>query len=198
MVKAIRCPWGEGDPLYTRYHDREWGVPCRDRAELFELLVLEGMQAGLSWLTVLKKRRHMRAVLFDFDPERLASLTAVDLEAWLGDPGIIRHRGKLEALRDNARGFLALEDAGGAVDYFWSWVDTAPVLNRWHAPGQVPATTDVATRMSRDLKKRGFRFVGPTICYAFMQSAGLVNDHLLDCFRREQCMAPNVRRQIVD
>jgi DNA-3-methyladenine glycosylase I len=193
-----RCPWGEGDPLYMRYHDAEWGVPCRDAGQLFELLVLEGMQAGLSWITILKKRRHMRDVFAAFDAAELAALGEADIERLLEDPGIIRHRGKVTALRSNAEGFLALDAAEGAVDYFWSWVGGAPVQNGWRTMRQVPATTELATRLSKDLKKRGFRFVGPTICYAFMQSAGLVNDHLVGCFRHAECAAPDAPRTVVD
>jgi DNA-3-methyladenine glycosylase I len=198
MVKTARCPWGEQDPLYRRYHDLEWGVPCRDAGQLFELLVLEGMQAGLSWITVLKKRRHMRTVFRGFDPVRLAGLAEADIERLLEDPGIIRHRGKVQALRENARCFLALEDERGAVDYFWSWVENAPLNNRREAMSEVPTTTDTATRLAKDLKRRGFKFVGPTICYAFMQSAGLVNDHLQECFRHRECAQNDVKRQLVD
>jgi DNA-3-methyladenine glycosylase I len=198
MVKTARCPWGEQDPLYRRYHDLEWGVPCRDAGQLFELLVLEGMQAGLSWITILKKRRHMRKVFHGFDIARLAELTEADVEALLTDPGIIRHRGKVQALRDNARCFRALQDQQGAVDYLWSWVDHAPVRNNWVSMSDVPSSTETATRMSKDLKRRGFKFVGPTICYAFMQSAGLVNDHLLGCFRHDECIASDVERYLVD
>ena len=198
MVKTVRCPWGEQDPLYRRYHDLEWGVPCRDAGQLFELLVLEGMQAGLSWITILKKRRHMRTVFHGFDVARLAELTEPEVEALLTDPGIIRHRGKVEALRQNARCFRALEDHEGAVEYLWSWVDHAPLHNSWGSMGDVPSTTETATRLSKDLKRRGFKFVGPTICYAFMQSAGLVNDHLRGCFRHDECMASGVERHLVD
>ncbi len=198
MVKTARCPWGEQDPLYRRYHDLEWGVPCRDAGELFELLVLEGMQAGLSWITILKKRRHMRTVFRGFDPARLARLTEADIEGLLEDPGIIRHRGKVQAMRENARCFLALEDERGAVDYFWSWVGNAPLRNRRETMNDVPATTDTATRLAKDLKRRGFKFVGPTICYAFMQSAGLVNDHLQECFRHRECARNDVERHLVD
>lgn len=198
MVKTTRCPWSEQNSLYRRYHDLEWGVPCRDGGQLFELLILEGMQAGLSWITILKKRRHMRAVFHGFDAPRLVGLTDADVEGLLTDPGIIRHRGKVQALRENARCFLALEDELGAVDYFWSWVDHAPLHNSWESMDDVPSTTDTAARLSKDLKRRGFKFVGPTICYAFMQSAGLVNDHLRGCFRHRECRQSDVERHLVD
>lgn len=180
MVK-VRCSWCGTDPLYVRYHDREWGIPCRDSRGLFELLMVEGMQAGLSWITVLRKRGHMHTVFDDFVPERLARWGAREVEHALQDPGIIRHRGKIEAVVDNARAFLELETR--EPEFFWSFVDGAPVQNRWDRHSQIPASTPTAQSMSKELKRRGFRFVGPTICYAFMQAGGLVNDHLTSCFR---------------
>jgi DNA-3-methyladenine glycosylase I len=198
MVKAERCSWGNGDPLYERYHDLEWGVPCRDATELFELLILEGAQAGLSWITVLKKRRHMREVFHGFDADRLARLTDGAISRLLEDPGIIRHRGKLEAVRGNAKAFLELGSPEEAVDFFWCFVDRAPLINRWDTSSEVPAHTAASTAMSRALKRRGFKFVGPTICYAFMQSAGMVNDHLEGCFRHRECQSPNTIRVTVD
>lgn len=166
-----------------RYHDTEWGVPVREPGALFERLILEGMQAGLSWRTILVKRPHMARVFHGFDPERLAAAGDADLARWLEDPGVIRHRGKLTAMVGNARHFLQLVDP---VDFVWSFVDGAPILNRWRAGAEVPSKTPASVAMSKALRKRGFRFVGPTICYAFMQSAGLVNDHLVSCFRHAE------------
>ena len=180
-----RCAWCGEDPLYVAYHDEEWGVPVADPRVLFERLMLEGMQAGLSWYTVLKKRPHMRRRFFGFDPEKLARRGPDRLAEWLDDPGLIRHRGKLEALIGNARAFLEQGDA--FADLLWSFVDGAPKQNRWESPRQVPSETPESQAMSRTLKKAGFRFVGPTICYAFMQSAGLVNDHMLACHRHAEC-----------
>jgi len=188
MVKA-RCDWCGTDPLYVEYHDTEWGVPARDPHALFELLMLEGMQAGLSWITVLRKRARMREVFLDFDPIRLAALRPRDVEAALRDPGVIRHRGKIEGLSRNASAFLELEDEMPAERFFWSFVDDAPVQNRWQRLAEVPSSTPAAVALSKALKRRGFTFVGPTICYAFMQAAGLVNDHLVGCFRHAEVRA---------
>jgi len=186
MVKATRCDWCGDDPLYVAYHDREWGVPVRDDRDLFERLVLEGMQAGLSWYTVLKKRRRMRERFFAFDPGRLARDGETHLSDWLEDPGLIRHRGKLESVIDNARAMLALPRS--LSEFVWDFVDGVPVQNHWRNVRQVPAYTKTSDAMSKSLKRAGFRFVGPTTCYAFMQSAGLVNDHLLDCHRHRACL----------
>ncbi len=185
MVK-VRCGWCGSDPLYVRYHDREWGIPLRERNALFELLMLEGMQAGLSWITVLKKRREFDRVFAGFVPERLARWSSRDVLRALGEPGIIRHRGKIEAAVANARAYLELDRDGSAADYLWSFVGGAPVQNRWRSLREIPAHTPTAQAMSKALKGKGFKFVGPTICYAFMQAAGLVNDHLVDCFRHER------------
>jgi len=184
-MNRVRCGWCGVDPLYVRYHDREWGIPLRDRNALFELLMLEGMQAGLSWLTVLRKRREFDRVFEGFAPERVARWTARDVERALAEPGIIRHRGKIEAVVANARAYLELDRDGEAVDHLWSFVDGAPVQNRWQRLKQIPAHTPAAVAMSKALKGKGFKFVGPTICYAFMQAGGLVNDHLVDCFRHD-------------
>ncbi|WP_349568887.1 DNA-3-methyladenine glycosylase I [Azotobacter salinestris] len=175
-----RCFWCSDDPLYQAYHDAEWGVPLHDPQRLFELLLLEGFQAGLSWFTVLKKREHYRRVLFGFDAKRLAVLDDAEIERLLQDPGIIRNRRKLEAARQNARAWLRLEDPAG---WLWSFVDGAPRINRFRTPAEVPATTPAAEALSRALKKAGFAFVGPTICYAFMQACGMVMDHTIDCDR---------------
>ena len=181
---AARCSWCGEDPLYVRYHDHEWGMPEYHSLALFECLMLEVMQAGLSWYTVLKKREHMRNVFFGFEPAKLARLGAGQLEKWLSDPGIIRHRGKLEAMLNNARCYLKTDDLSALV---WSFVDGQPVVNRWCRLEQVPASTPRSAAMAQSLKKRGFQFVGPTTCYAFMQSAGLVNDHLAHCPAYRQC-----------
>ena len=180
-----RCDWCKGDPLYRRYHDEEWGVPVYDPQNLLERLLLEGMQAGLSWLTILKKRARMQEAFFAFDPALLAAARPRDIEAWLDDPGVIRHRGKLEALVANARAMREMPEP--FPEFLWSFVDGAPVQNRWRSLQQVPATTAASTAMAAALKVRGFRFVGPTTCYAFMQSAGLVNDHLVSCPAHAQC-----------
>ena len=184
MVKTRRCSWCGDDPLYVDYHDHEWGVPEFDGQALFERLVLEGMQAGLSWYTVLKKREQMRAQFFEFDPQRLASGGARRLERWLQDPGLIRHRGKLNSVIANAKAYRQLDDFPGLI---WSFVGGVPRQNRWDSLADVPAQTAESQAMARELKKAGFKFVGPTTCYAFMQSAGLVNDHLLSCPAYRQC-----------
>ena len=173
-----RCDWCGSDPLYIAYHDHEWGVPQRDPRRLFELLLLEGFQAGLSWITVLKKREHYRKVLHAFDPHWLAQMSDEDIERLLLDPGIIRHRGKLEAARSNARAWLALPDP---VDFLWSFVGGEPRIHHFAALAEVPAQTAESQAMSKALQKAGFKFVGPTICYAFMQASGMVWDHLVGC-----------------
>jgi DNA-3-methyladenine glycosylase I len=197
MVKKTRCTWCGDDPLYVRYHDVEWGVPTRERNALFELLALEGMQAGLSWITVLRKRRHLRGAMFAFCPETVARLGARDRSRLLADPGVIRHRGKLDAVQINAERFLELDRDGGAVEFLWSFVGDRPIVNRWRASKQIPAITPAAEAMSRALKQKGFKFVGPTICYAFMQASGMVNDHLTSCFRHPQVGAPDAKRCVV-
>jgi DNA-3-methyladenine glycosylase I len=179
-----RCGWVGDDPLYLDYHDREWGVPLHGEQALFELLTLEGAQAGLSWLTVLRKRDNYRAAFAQFDAEAVARFSARDVTRLMNDPGIVRNRLKIESTISNARATLALRDSDGGLDAFvWSFVGGTPQLNRWRTLKQVPAQTAVAQRLSKALQQRGFRFVGPTIIYAFMQAAGLVNDHLRDCFR---------------
>src|SRR4051794_28306295 len=175
-----RCAWvPESDPLYVAYHDEEWGVPEHDERRLFELLTLEGAQAGLSWSTILHKRENYRRAFLDFDPEAVAQL---DAEVLLQDAGIVRNRLKVESAISNAARVLELDSS--LDELLWSFVDGEPIVNSWRALAEIPAETDVSRAMSKDLKKRGFRFVGPTICYAFMQAAGLVDDHTLDCFRR--------------
>jgi len=186
-----RCDWAGAwaEPLYLAYHDEEWGVPIRDERQLFELLCLEGAQAGLSWATILRKREGYRRALDGFDPERVAAYRPVDVERLLGDAAIVRNRAKIAATIANARGTLALREAGGLVDHIWLFVGGIPRINRWASMGEVPALTPESTAMSRDLKRRGFGFVGPTICYSLMQSAGLVNDHQVGCFRWAEVQA---------
>jgi len=182
-----RCPWAGTDPDYVRYHDEEWGVPVHDERLLFEFLILEGAQAGLSWLTILRKRAAYRAAFANFDAARVAKFGAHDVQRLLGDAGIVRNRLKIAAAIDNAKAFLALQqEPGGADAFLWSFVGGAPVQKRRRRIGDVPAATDQATAMSKALRQRGFRFVGPTICYAFMQAVGMVNDHLVDCPRHAE------------
>ena len=179
-----RCDWVGSDPIYHEYHDTEWGVPLHDDRRLFEFIVLEGAQAGLSWLTILRKRESYRAAFADFDPEAVARFNRRSVERLLRDPGIVRNRQKVEAAVANARAFLAVQEEFGSFDrYVWRFVDGAPIQGRWKTTRCVPAKTPESERMSKDLIQRGFRFVGPTICYAHMQATGMVNDHQLDCFR---------------
>lgn len=179
-----RCPWCEGFDLYREYHDTEWGVPLRDDRALFELLILEGAQAGLSWATVLKKRESYRRAFDGFDPARIARYDDEKVASLLGDPGIIRNRAKVAATIQNARSFLALTANGASFsDFLWQFVGGTPIQNRWVLLEEVPSRTAVADAMSKALLKAGFKFVGPTICYAFMQASGMVNDHLESCPR---------------
>ena len=182
----IRCGWAGTDPPYVDYHDTEWGVPTRDARRLFEFLVLEGAQAGLSWSTILNKRAGYERCFAGFDPTRVAEFGPADIERCLADPGIVRNKAKVNAAVGNARAWLELDDP---VAYLWAFVDGAPVQNHWTQLGELPATTATSDAMSKALKKRGFRFVGPTICYALMQSCGLVNDHVTSCFRHSECAA---------
>jgi DNA-3-methyladenine glycosylase I len=182
-MEVERCDWvPSADPLYVAYHDEEWGTPIRDDLGLFELLNLEGAQAGLSWSTILRKREGYRAAFAGWDLEAIAGFGEHDVERLLGDAGIVRHRGKIEATIGNARAALALEVP--LSELLWSFVDGEPRINNWRTVAEVPAQTTESTAMSKELKRRGFRFTGPTTCYAFMQSAGLVDDHTLTCFRR--------------
>lgn len=180
-----RCAWCLGDPLYERYHDEEWGVPLRDDRALFELLILEGAQAGLSWRTILHKRENYRRAFAGFDPAKVARFGARERKRLLADAGIVRNRLKIDAAIGNAQAWLRLrEEEGGAVDWLWSFVGGKPIVSRRRAMGDVPARTAESDALAKALKKRGFRFVGSTICYAFMQAAGLVDDHFDDCWRR--------------
>ena len=184
-MTSTRCEWvPEGDPLYLAYHDEEWGVPSHDDRHLFEMLVLEGAQAGLSWATILKKREGYRRAFAGFDPAEVARFGAADVERLLQDTGIVRNRLKIESALANARATLAVRQELGSLDaYLWGFVGGAPIRNEWRSLGEIPAESAESRAMSKDLKRRGFRFVGPTVCYAFMQAAGLVNDHVVSCFR---------------
>ena len=184
MSQPERCPWCLGDPLYLAYHDREWGVPVHDDRTLFEFLVLEGAQAGLSWLTILRKREGYRAAFDGFDPDKVARYDGARVARLLEDSGIVRNRLKVAAAISNAEAFLAVQQAHGSFDrYLWSFADGAPIQNAWQRLDQVPPATPLAERISKDLKRLGFRFVGPTIVYAHMQATGMVNDHLVSCYR---------------
>jgi DNA-3-methyladenine glycosylase I len=182
-----RCAWCGTDPLYVAYHDTEWGVPSRDEGHLFEMLTLEGAQAGLSWLTILKKRAGYRRAFAGFDPEAIAAFGEADRARLLADPGIVRNRLKVDATIGNARALLELRHSGRSLaELLWGFVDGEPRHNAWATLAQVPASTPESDRMSRELKRLGFRFVGSTICYALMQAVGMVNDHTLDCFRHRE------------
>jgi DNA-3-methyladenine glycosylase I len=186
LTALHRCAWGRAldDPLCRAYHDREWGRPVHDDRRLFEFLILEGMQAGLSWQTILRKRSRFRSVFDRFSPARVAAYGSAKVRALLADPGIIRHRLKIDAAVANARAFLAVQREFGSFDaYLWRFVGGRPRQNGWASVGRIPDRTPESEALSRDLKRRGFRFVGPTVCYAFMQAVGLVNDHTRDCFR---------------
>jgi DNA-3-methyladenine glycosylase I len=180
----IRCAWPGSDPLYLDYHDREWGVPVHDDRLLFEFLILEGAQAGLSWITILRKRPAYRTAFAGFDPGAVARFDGAKVAELLANPGIVRNRLKVESAISNARAFLAVQEEFGSFDaYQWGFVEGKPIMNAWKSLKEVPASTPVSEAMSRDLKRRGFRFVGSTICYAHMQAIGMVNDHTVDCFR---------------
>jgi DNA-3-methyladenine glycosylase I len=187
----VRCAWvPEGDELYVAYHDEEWGVPSRDSRHLFELLVLEGAQAGLSWLTILRRRDNYRRAFAGFDPEQVARFDRRRIQRLLADASIIRNRQKIESAVGNAKRFLAVQEEFGSFDaYIWRFVDGKPTQNRWRRLADLPAKTPASVALSKDLVKRGFRFVGPTICYAHMQATGMVNDHLVGCFRHGEVAA---------
>jgi len=184
MPEPTRCEWAGTEPLMVAYHDEEWGVPTHDDAALFELLTLEGAQAGLSWRTILNKRTGYRAAFAGFDVATVAAFTADDVERLLGDPSIVRNRGKIESTVNNAGRIVEVQAEHGSFDaYVWSFVDGAPIVGDCHELGELPAVTEASIALSKDLKRRGFRFVGPTTIYAFMQAAGLVDDHVVACFR---------------
>ena len=181
-----RCNWvPEDNPLYVEYHDTEWGVPTHDDRELFELLTLEGAQAGLAWITILRKREGYREAFAGFDPAAVARFTPRDVERLMDDAGIVRNRLKIESAVNNAARVLEVQEELGSLDaYLWSFVEGTPIVGTWRTSAEIPAETAESRALSKDLKRRGFRFVGPTVCYAFMQATGLVDDHALDCFRR--------------
>ena len=190
MTEVNRCDWAGTDPLYIAYHDDEWGVPVHDDRTLFEFLILEGAQAGLSWITILRKRDNYRRAFDGFDPAAVAAYGEEKIAALLADPGIVRNRLKVRAAIRNAQAFLAVQREFGRFDaYVWSFVGGRPIVNQWQSLREVPAETAESRALSRDLKRRGFTFVGPTIIYAYMQAVGMVNDHLLICFRHLECVA---------
>ncbi len=193
-MTPTRCPWPGTDPLYLAYHDEEWGVPAHDDRHLFEMLVLEGAQAGLSWLTILRKRERYREVFDGFDAAAVARYNRRKVAALLADAGIVRNRMKIEAAIGNAQAFLKVCAECGTFDaYLWRFVDDAPRVSRWRRMKEVPAKTAQSDALSKDLRKRGFTFVGSTICYAFMQAVGMVNDHLTTCYRYRELAAPGRR-----
>jgi DNA-3-methyladenine glycosylase I len=182
-----RCEWCGSDPLYVAYHDKEWGVPLHDDQRLFEFLILEGAQAGLSWITILRKRENYRKAFDGFEPEKMARWSRTRIEKLLQDPGIVRNRLKVESAASNARAFLdTQEQFDGFAPFIWRFVNGKTIQNRWPTLKDVPASTPESDAMSKELKRRGFRFVGSTICYAFMQATGMVNDHTIDCFRHKE------------
>lgn len=187
VLKTSRCNWAGQDPLYVHYHDEEWGVPKADSVALFEKLVLEGFQAGLSWLTILRKRDHFRRVFDGFAPEKIARYEEHRIAQLMGDPGIVRNRAKIEATISNARAFLNFQAKKSFAGFLWSFVDGEPIQNRFNDIEDVPAQTDLSKAMSKALKREGFCFVGPTTVYAFMQSVGMVNDHIMTCYRHAHC-----------
>jgi len=190
MTEVNRCDWAGTDPLYIAYHDDEWGVPVHDDRTLFEFLILEGAQAGLSWITILRKRDNYRRAFDGFDPAAVAAYDEEKIAALLADPGIVRNRLKVRAAIRNAQAFLAVQREFGCFDaYVWGFVGRRPIVNQWQSLREVPAETAESRALSRDLKRRGFTFVGPTIIYAYMQAVGMVNDHLLICFRHLECVA---------
>ena len=186
-MDLIRCAWCEGDPLYESYHDNEWGVPVRDDATLFEFLILETFQAGLSWITILRKRENFRRAFDAFDYKKIATYNETKVQELLQDSGIIRNQLKIRATISNAKAFMAVQDEFGSFSgYIWGFVDHIPIKNTWKELKECPATTPLSDRISKDLKKRGFKFVGSTVVYAHMQATGMVNDHVINCFRYQQ------------
>jgi len=189
-MMRVRCSWCGDDPLYVRYHDSEWGVPLHDDRRLFEFLVLEGAQAGLSWTTILKKRENYRQAFEGFDPQRVADYRQEQVDAILANPGIVRNRLKIASAVGNAKVLLEIQENYGSFDaYLWDFVDGRPKQNRWKSIKEIPAETSASRALSKDLVRRGCSFVGPTICYAFMQAVGMVNDHVVECFRHAQIAA---------
>jgi DNA-3-methyladenine glycosylase I len=188
VEKVIRCKWAGNSEPYISYHDLDWGLPLHDDQRLFEMINLEGAQAGLSWITILKKRDNYRKAFDDFNPEKVAGYTGKKIDKLLQNEGIVRNRLKVNAVVTNAQAYLKLLESQSSFDeYLWQFVDGKPVINRWKSMAEVPASTTVSDSMSKDLKKKGFKFVGSTICYAFMQAVGMVNDHTTNCFRWKEC-----------
>ena len=184
MKPCSRCNWAENDPLYIDYHDTEWGVPVHDDQKLFEFLILEGAQAGLSWITILKKRNNYQKAYNQFQVEKVARYSDKKIQRLLANPGIVRNRLKIQSSITNAQAFIEIQSEFGSFDkYLWNFVERKPIQNNWKTLAQIPVTTSVSDALSLDLKKRGFKFVGSTICYAYMQAVGLVNDHVTNCFR---------------
>ena len=182
-----RCSWAGSDPIYIAYHDTEWGVPVHDDRKWFEFLILEGAQAGLSWLTILKKRQNYRRAFDNFNPAKIALYGSANIKSLMSNSGIIRNKLKIEAAINNASAFLQTQQDFGSFDnYIWQFVEGQPIKNQWNGVDEIPAKTPISAAMSKDLKSRGYKFVGPTICYAFMQATGLVNDHVVGCFRYEE------------
>jgi len=189
VSEKIRCPWCMGDPDYLRYHDREWGVPLKNNRKLFEFLILDGAQAGLSWLTILKRREGYRLAFDGFDTEKMARYGEKDIERLLKDERIIRNKLKIRSAIGNARACLKMEESGENFSkWLWNFVDGKPLVNHWKTLADIPVSTGLSEKISRELKSRGFSFIGPTIVYAFLQAAGLVNDHLVDCYRWQECI----------
>ena len=188
MTKQIRCTWPGDDLLYQQYHDNEWGVPCREDKKLFEFVLLEGAQAGLSWITILRKREAYRIAFADFDVDKVAAFTDQDVERGIQDEGIVRNRLKINSAVSNAKLFIDIQkEFGSFSDYFWGYVNHQPIVNYWASHGEIPATTATSDLIAKDMKKRGFKFFGSTICYAYMQAMGVVNDHTTDCYRHFGC-----------
>lgn len=183
------CGWPGSEPIYIDYHDTEWGMPEYDSRALWEKLILDGFQAGLSWITILKKRQNFREAFEGFDPDVIATWTEADVQRLLQNAGIIRHRGKIEATISNARAWQVIEAREGFDRFLWKYLDGKPLVNHWTSMDQIPAETDLSRQISKDLKKEGFKFCGPTIVYAFMQAVGMVNDHLVGCPARDRCLA---------
>ena len=191
MEQVQRCEWGQSSPVYIEYHDKEWGVPSHDDQKHFEFLVLESAQAGLSWLTILKRREGYRRLYADFDAEKVARYNAARIQQMLLDTGIIRNRLKIESSINNAKRFLEIQESHGSfTNYIWGFNNGKQVVNRFTRMSEIPATSSLSVTISKDMRKRGFRFLGPTTLYAHMQATGLVNDHVVDCFRYRECIAP--------
>lgn len=185
--EPIRCPWPGSEPIYLEYHDNEWGVPSHDERHLFEMLTLEGAQAGLSWITILKKREGYKKAFNDFDVQKVAKYNSRKVESLMKDAGIVRNRLKIVSTVQNAKMFIKVQEVFGSFDkYLWQFAQGKPIINQWKTIKDFPAKTELSDRISKDLLKRGFKFVGSTICYAYMQAVGLVNDHTVDCFRKKK------------